>query len=491
MSSQSPDQVALVHRAQRGDQEAFAELFTRLHRPVLNYVYHLLGDVPSAEDVTQEAFVRAHQRLKQLGPPWDFKSWIYRIASNLAMDHLRAGKRLVEMPEEQEPERMIEAPTTRRPTERGVQRDEAREGVWGTLEQLPTAYRQALVLRELNGLSYDEVARSLECTYANARQLVHRARMRFREAHGLRVALAGGARCRSLGDMLSAYHDGELGRKERKAVEAHITACPDCRETRDDLRALGAILAGLAPVLPSPAWTAQVLDRLGVQAPASGAGGGPGGSGAGSGPGGAGGGGGPGWLTSGRIGPGWLIGLGLPLAAATLLLMALILFNRGSGATPPGPPPPLPMPPEGGSTPEPTATPAAEEPDTPTPIVTATPTPTLGPPMAFAPVDVNCRRLPSAGGEIIGTFRLGSEAPIDGRNVDWTWWWIPNPDWIGHCWVWDGAVVTSGDISQVPLILLVSVTPEPGCWVRTVTQGSLVCVVPCPPNASPGGACTP
>jgi len=499
------DEAGLVRRAQGGDREAFAELFSRLHQPVLNYVYHTLGDLPAAEDVTQDAFIRAHQHLDRLGPPWDFKSWVYRIASNLAIDDLRGRKRLVEMPEDsEETEPMPEAPTTRRPLERRVQQDELRRSVWGTLDQLPTSHRQALILREISGLSYEEVARSLECTYENARQMVHRARLQFRQLHGLRMVLAGGAgRCQTLGDMLSAYHDGELGKRERRAVETHIASCPDCRETRDDLKRVGALFAGLTPVLPSAEWTAGILDRLG-SGPSSGGGvgagtgseggtGGSGGAGGGGTGGGSGAGGGAAASAPGLAGalPWIALAVGAPILAAGLLIGAWLLTRE-----PPTPAPTVtvaaPLPPAA----SPTAAAATRTPSpgpaspTLTPSPTATPTPTLAPPAVFAPMDVNCRDYSGSLGRIIGTFRAESTAPIEGRNEDSTWWWIPNPDWMGHCWVWAGAVEESGDLSAIPLIRLPSPTP-PGCWVISQTQSGTVCVVPCPANAYPGGACSP
>jgi hypothetical protein len=68
--------VARARQAQAGDEQAFADLFESLHPAVLNYAYQILGDGPSAEDATQDAFVVAHQRLGMLGPPYDFKSWV-------------------------------------------------------------------------------------------------------------------------------------------------------------------------------------------------------------------------------------------------------------------------------------------------------------------------------------------------------------------------------------------------------------------------------
>jgi RNA polymerase sigma-70 factor (ECF subfamily) len=160
------DIVTVVRRAQAGDKDAFADLFHQLHQPILNYVYRTVGDRQAAEDITQDAFIRSHERIGQLGPPWDFKSWIYRIASNLALDYLRKGRRFVDV---EDPEDLRTSPTTRRPAERQVQSEEVKRSVHESILMMPTTYRQALLLREINGLSYQETASAMECSYDNAR----------------------------------------------------------------------------------------------------------------------------------------------------------------------------------------------------------------------------------------------------------------------------------------------------------------------------------
>lgn len=172
MNDSHPDAIALVRRAQSGDRDAYAALFDRFHQPVVGYLYHLVGERQAAEDVAQDAFIRAYERIGLLGPPWNFKGWIYRIAGNLAMNHLKRERRLVES---DEPELMAEPPTTRRPSERRVVRGELQQSVRRALEGIPAPLRQALVLREVNGLSYEEMADALSVSYDNARQLVHRA----------------------------------------------------------------------------------------------------------------------------------------------------------------------------------------------------------------------------------------------------------------------------------------------------------------------------
>ncbi len=266
-----PEIVARVQRAQAGDEQAFTELFEQLQAPVLNYAHQILSDRSSAEDVTQDAFIVAHQRLGMLGPPYDFKSWVFRIAGNLAIDQIRKDRRLVDL---EDADVRGEPPTTRRPPEKQVRRGEQQRMIRRSLDRLPPAYRQALVLREIHELSYDEMARALDCSYDSARQLVHRARLRFREAHGLRLLIAGASeRCTQLGDLLSAYQDGELTGEAESEVRDHLAECPHCREKQDDLRAVGALLAIVPPLLPSPQWTQYVLQQLRKGTPPGGGGG--------------------------------------------------------------------------------------------------------------------------------------------------------------------------------------------------------------------------
>jgi len=83
---------------------------------------------------------------------------------------------------------------------------------------------------------------------------------------------------------------------------------------------------------------------------------------------------------------------------------------------------------------------------------TQTTTATLGPPMATGIDNCNCRFGPSPDYKVVGYLLKDQSAPIDGRNAEWTWWWIKRQDGYGHCWVWDGLVTVSGDTSNVPII---------------------------------------
>jgi len=495
-----PQLVARVQQAQAGDEQAFTELFEQLHPAVLNYAYQVLGDGPSAEDVTQDAFVVAHQRLGMLGPPFDFKSWVFRIAGNLAIDQIRKDRRLVDL---EDADVMGEPPTTRRPPEKQVRRAEQQRQIRRTLDRLPPAYRQALVLREIHELSYDELARALECSYDSARQVVHRARLRFREAHGLQLRIAGASqRCSELGDMVSAYQDGELTGEAEAQVREHLAACPHCRGTQEDLRAVAAMLVLLPPLLPSPHWTQQVLQQL-QQGADAGQGAAkvrakmveqprphaaeplppegqiPAGGGSSSGAQGGGmGSGGEGDLAGASLhaasGGRWLAGL--LFGAAAMVGLAGVLFlgwraTYGLASSPPVNTMPVAL----GSPANPgeptrfvTATPvvgvsSTAPTHTPTPTATPSPTGTEEAPTGTAAQNANCRTGPGTVYRNVATLLKDQMTPLDGRNAESTWWWIPMPGGSGHCWVWGDSLSITGPAASRPVIAAPPTdTPIPG-----------------------------
>ena len=465
----SSDWAELVHRAQAGDGDAFTELFQQLHTPVLNYVYRTMGDRHAAEDITQDAFIRAHQRIGQLGPPYDFKSWVFRIASNLAIDSLRQSKRFVDLDEPMDP---LGPMTTKRPAERKVQQSQARQSVQDTLALMPTAFRQAIILRELSGLGYQEVANTLECSYDNARQLVHRARLNFRELHGMRLmADSGAVQCREIGDLLSALHDGELSTEDRRTIRKHIKTCEHCKETEKDLRKVAGIVAGLTPILPSPGWLESVMEKISSQGlqstplhpvspatPASSAG-----------------------ISSGAAvsGSGWVFKLAAGAAVALIGAGALVIAGVwvfGQVTSNPTTIDPLAV--EGtvqailAQTPlpatepiePPTQAPNAPAPPAVTPTATeateSLPSIEQGPPIAVGLVNSNCRWGPDAVYDIVDYLLQDQQTPILGRDAQWFWWLVERVDFPGTCWVANNLTDELGDTSQVPIILAPP-TPTP------------------------------
>jgi CSLREA domain-containing protein len=134
---------------------------------------------------------------------------------------------------------------------------------------------------------------------------------------------------------------------------------------------------------------------------------------------------------------------------------------------------------------EPTAQP-------PTPTATATPTSTSALPTARLLQNANCRRGQGTVYDVVTSILQGQTVLIDGRNAEGTWWRVLPEGLLAGCWVSGSTVEVMGDVSGVPLIAAgPTPTPVQGCWVQNCQQCPLVCTLPCPPNATPGGPCTP
>ncbi|KAF0109338.1 MAG: hypothetical protein FD146_382 [Anaerolineaceae bacterium] len=132
-----------------------------------------------------------------------------------------------------------------------------------------------------------------------------------------------------------------------------------------------------------------------------------------------------------------------------------------------------------------------------TPVPSATPVPTETPvtPFAFILKNSVCRSGPTLDHPILDYLTQGMLLPIEGRNQDGSWWWVFDANIQNHCWVANTVVEVRGGTGDLPLVTPIpppapTATPVVGCWVGGANQ-ALVCVAPCPPNAVPGGACTP
>lgn len=148
------DEQTLVAQAQHGNRAAFSEL-VRYHREgVINVVYRMCGDVHLAEDAAQEAFIRAWQHLPSYQHRSPFRNWLYRIATNLALDMLRRERDMVDVDE-------VQLRTRTKGPEDSVDQSERAEMVRTAVLALPSASRAVLVLREYEGLSYKEIANTL------------------------------------------------------------------------------------------------------------------------------------------------------------------------------------------------------------------------------------------------------------------------------------------------------------------------------------------
>lgn len=162
----------LVAQAQKGDEAAFEQLLRRHQRYVFNLAYRVLGDYAEAEEVTQEAFVRAWRGLPGFRGEASFTTWLYRIVHNLCLNRLPGLQRELHQVESLEEE--LVDPTPSPPDHFDVQ--QRRAFLHAQLEQLPERYRLVLTLRYLQGLSYNEIAAVLDLPMGTVKTHIHRAR---------------------------------------------------------------------------------------------------------------------------------------------------------------------------------------------------------------------------------------------------------------------------------------------------------------------------
>ena len=170
------DDGDLVARARAGDPVAFERLFEQYHAPILNYLHRMVGDRALAEDLTQDAFVKAYRALPESRPDLAFKAWLYRIATNTAISHLRRRKIIRWVPF---------LPGQDHSSGESVERNANRKyDVEQALAQLPKHYASALLLRHYQGLSLIETANALGITENAAKLRLFRARKAFAAVYG-------------------------------------------------------------------------------------------------------------------------------------------------------------------------------------------------------------------------------------------------------------------------------------------------------------------
>lgn len=150
----------LVTRAIAGREDGFEELVRRYQRPIAAYVYRMVGDYDAALDLTQEIFIKVYGSLHRYRSEYKFSTWIYKIAHNAAIDHLRRHstreQSLVNQVDGEQYDLPIES--GRLSPEQESERAERRAEIETVVRQLPAAYRELIVLRHSHDLSYDEIA---------------------------------------------------------------------------------------------------------------------------------------------------------------------------------------------------------------------------------------------------------------------------------------------------------------------------------------------
>ncbi len=174
------DDSTLVARARQGDQEAFTQLVVQYQVPLYNMALRMVGSRDDAADVAQEAFLRAWEKLRTLREA-PFKPWLFQIAVNLCYDHFRRGKRYGQMPDEDQGEKVIGLGASIPDPQDQAEVHERSRLVRQSMDSLEHDMRAALVLRDVNGMAYEEIASVLRVPLGTVKSRIARARAQVQE----------------------------------------------------------------------------------------------------------------------------------------------------------------------------------------------------------------------------------------------------------------------------------------------------------------------
>jgi RNA polymerase sigma factor (sigma-70 family) len=228
----------LITLLRRGNTAAFEVLVARYETRLLTFCRHLLGSREDAEDVLQEVMTAAFNAILADDRPINTRPWLYRIARNRSLNHLRRTQAIgVDSMDHHLAEHGAST------ADKVHEREEFRMLVTD-IHGLPETQRTALVLREMDALSYEQIAEAMETTVSSVKSLLVRARMGLAEAAGARLLS-----CEEVRIELAEVAEG-LMKKPGPLVRRHMKDCERCSEFQTQLKATNKALAALLPVGP-------------------------------------------------------------------------------------------------------------------------------------------------------------------------------------------------------------------------------------------------
>ncbi|MCB0865512.1 MAG: RNA polymerase sigma factor, partial [Solirubrobacterales bacterium] len=227
----------LVKLIRAGHDGAFEALFNRYHSRLLAFCTSMLKSRQDAEDVLQEVFANAHAAMLNDDRPINVRPWLYRIARNRCLNHLRKP-----VPEGQDSMDIHPHQGGTTTAEEVQNREDLRE-VLADVRTLPETQRTALLLREIDQLSYEEIAVAMDTTVPSIKSLLVRARIGLAESSKARMLTCGEVQVE-----LAEAAEGVA--KASGPARKHVRTCDDCREFRNQLRADRKALAALFPFGP-------------------------------------------------------------------------------------------------------------------------------------------------------------------------------------------------------------------------------------------------
>ncbi len=241
----------LIAMARGGNPGAFETIVDRYQGRLLGFCRQMLGSTEDAEDVLQEVFVNAYRAMLADEREINLRPWLYRIARNRCLNHLRKPSADAQESMDMVPE--VDAAST---AEKVHNREEFRQ-IIADVNKLPETQRSALLLREMDALSYEEIADAMETTVPSVKSLLVRARISLAEASQARLLTCGEVRVE-----LSEAAEGL--RKVSAPVRRHVRECEECADFRSQVRSNEKLLAALFPVAPLIALKGFIASKLGL-----------------------------------------------------------------------------------------------------------------------------------------------------------------------------------------------------------------------------------
>jgi RNA polymerase sigma factor (sigma-70 family) len=246
----------LVEAVRAGDDSSFEELYRRYHDRIAAYVLRMVRDRARAEDLAQDAFFSALRRMRATDAEIAFKPWIFEIARNAAIDHWRRSSRAEEVSVEDE---------QMRPSDRGrligsagpdsaFVEKERLDHLRGAFDELSDVHTRVLVMRELEGLSYREIAEKLDLSRASVESALFRARRRLETEF---ADISEGRRCTAMRTVIARMAEGVRDQRDEGRLARHARRCHVCRRRArelgvEPLAPLSRIRRKAAALLPLP-----------------------------------------------------------------------------------------------------------------------------------------------------------------------------------------------------------------------------------------------
>jgi RNA polymerase sigma-70 factor (ECF subfamily) len=172
----------LVRLCQKGDMSAFEQLFHKHHKRIYNVAYRITNSREDAQDLTQDIFLKAYQNMGKFKFKSEFSTWLYRLAVNTCLDEIRRKKpsNVISITDSSSDEALSQTDGYT-PEDHAIKKDRERQ-IWKAINTLKEKERAIIVLKDIEGLSYKEIAEVFKCSLGRVKSRLHEARQKLKEA---------------------------------------------------------------------------------------------------------------------------------------------------------------------------------------------------------------------------------------------------------------------------------------------------------------------